>query len=215
MKKKTSNLEREAIFLDFDGVIVESTKIKSEAFQELYAQHKNVLEYIMDYHAAHEGISRYEKIRYCHKEFLGISLSDEELETLTEKYSLLVKQAVIDCDVVPGALEFLRLYSSRAPFFLISGTPEEELRDIMLERALARYFVSIHGSPRKKAPTINELIGLHQLDKKRCLFVGDAMIDYLAAKATGIKFIGRVKQGNVSPFPNGTEIVSDLSQLNL
>ena len=215
MKKRTSNLSQQAIFLDFDGVIVESTKIKSEAFQVLYAQHKNVLKYIMDYHVAHEGISRYEKIRYCHKEFLGISLSDDELEALTVKYGLLVKQAVIDCDGVQGAHEFLRIYSSRAPFFLISGTPEEELMDIIAKRALARYFVSIHGSPRKKVPIINELIGLHQLDEKRGLFVGDAMTDYLAAKATGMKFVGRVKQGNISPFPNGTEIISDLTQLNL
>ena len=172
-----------------------------------------VLDNVVDYHIAHEGISRLEKIFFCHKHFLGIELSENELLKLAGKYSSLVKQAVIDCDSVPGALNFLQSYCATLPMFLVSGTPEGELKEIVEERGLNDYFTSVHGSPRHKAPIVNEQIQLYGFDRNRCLFVGDAKADYEAATETGIVFIGRVAQGCVNLFPNGTRIIRDLTQL--
>lgn len=174
-----------------------------------------MLDDVIAYHVAHEGISRLEKILYCHKEFLGIDLNEDGLSELAATFSTLVKQAVINCDSVPGALDFLQAHCADVPMFVVSGTPEDELKDIVEGRALSHHFTSVHGSPRHKAPIVNEQLERHGLEPSQCLFVGDAMTDYHAARDTGLTFIGRVGQGHVNPFPEGTTIITDLTQLSL
>lgn len=50
-----------ALFLDFDGVLVESVEIKSKAFRDLHIdQPADILTQIMAYRSAHDGISRYD-----------------------------------------------------------------------------------------------------------------------------------------------------------
>ena len=212
---RNRTIDCQAVFFDFDGVIVESTKIKTQAFREIYAEHVGVLEDITDYHVANEGISRIEKILYCHEKFLGIELSVDELAKIARKYSALVKQVVIDCDSVPGALDFLQSHSADLPMFVVSGTPEGELKDIVEGRGLSRHFISVHGSPHHKAQIINEQLQLHGLNRDECLFVGDSMTDYDAARDTGLTFIGRVGQSHVNLFPEGTKIITDLTQLTV
>ena len=213
--KRNRTISYQAVFFDFDGVIVESTEIKTQAFRKLYTEHVVVLDDIVAYHVAHEGISRLEKILYCHKKFLGIELGEDELAELAGSYSALVKQAVINCDSVPGALDFLQAHSADLPMFVVSGTPEGELKDIVEARGLSSYFTSVHGSPHHKAPIVNEQLQLHGLDRDQCLFVGDAMTDHDAARDTGLTFIGRVGQGHVNLFPKGTTIITDLAQLTV
>ena len=174
-----------------------------------------MLDDVIAYHVAHEGISRIEKILHYHKEFLGIELSEDGLAELAATYSALVKQVVINCDSVPGAVDFLQVHSADFPMFVVSGTPEEELKDIVEGCGLSHHFTSVHGSPRHKAPIVNEHLELHGLDREKCLFIGDAMSDYGAAKDTGLAFIGRVGQGHVNPFPEGTTITKDLTQLTV
>ncbi len=206
----------QAIFFDFDGVLVESAEIKCQAFRTLYEEHgEEVLERVLAYHLAHEGISRVAKILYCHKEFLRRTLNEAQLAELAERYSALVMEAVIACDAVPGALEFLENYSDKLPIFVVSGTPEPELRAIIARRGMADHFSAVHGSPRLKGPIVTDLLFNYDLDGPECLFVGDAMTDFLAARDTGLQFIGRVGKGDDNPFPQATTIIEDLTQLSI
>ena len=53
--------------------------------------------------------------------------------------------------------------------------------------------------------------------KENAIFVGDALNDYKAAQEAGVRFIGRVKSGNINIFKglSGVEIViSDLNELS-
>ena len=172
-----------------------------------------MLEAVLAYHLAHEGISRVEKIRHSHKEYLGIELNDEEMAALAERYSSLVKDAVIDCDEVPGSIEFLESHAGKSPIFIVSGTPETELLEIVERRGIGDLFTSVHGSPRHKGPIIMDLLEEHGLNGPDCLFSGDAMTDYRAAMETGLQFVGRVGQGDDNPFPQGTTIIRDLTEM--
>ena len=206
----------DSVFFDFDGVLAESTDIKSRAFQALYEDQGSAFaERVHAVHKAREGISRLEKIRDCHRDFLGIELSDDELAVLGERYRSMVEDDVVACDWVPGAREFVEAHHHRVPLFVISGTPDDELLRVVERRHMRRFFVSVHGSPRRKEPIIRELLSVHGLSADRVLFVGDAMTDYDAAHATGLAFLGRVAPGTVSPFPAGTTTVPDLSHLTV
>ena len=60
-----------AIIFDFDGVIAESTNIKTDAFVSIYNEYsEEVQARVKDYHVKNSGISRYKKILYYQKEIL-------------------------------------------------------------------------------------------------------------------------------------------------
>ena len=53
----------DALVFDFDGVLVESTDIKTMAFATLYKHHgQAIVEKVTSYHAKHAGISRFKNL---------------------------------------------------------------------------------------------------------------------------------------------------------
>ncbi len=203
-----------ALFFDFDGVLVESTAIKNRAFRELYAPYgADVLDQVLAHHAAHEGISRVDKIRHCHREYLGQTLGDAELAELSGCYSTLVEAAVVECPPVAGSLEFLEAVNGRLPVFVVSGTPEDELRRIVEARRIGHLLTEVYGSPTKKDVIVRAVLAAQGLVAAEAVFIGDAMTDYRAAEATGTPFIGRLIDGARDPFPEGTQTLPDLCGL--
>jgi phosphoglycolate phosphatase-like HAD superfamily hydrolase len=97
--------------------------------------------------------------------------------------------------------------------FVVSGTPEDELRRIAVRRGMMEYFVEVRGSPPGKEAIVRELIERHRLAPRRTLFIGNALADWRAARACGLDFLGRVALGHASPFPKDTRIVPDLEAL--
>ena len=116
----------QAVFFDFDGVIVESEEIKTRAFKVLYREHgPEVVAAAVAHHRANGGISRRKKIRWCHRTLLRIELDAAGLDRLCERFSALVEDEVVACDWVAGAEQLLRDLHGRLPLFIISGTPHE------------------------------------------------------------------------------------------
>ncbi|MBT3358581.1 MAG: HAD family hydrolase [Rhodospirillales bacterium] len=210
-----TDISIDAFFFDFDGVLADSTPIKIKAFMSLYAEHgPDVREKVRKYALGGEGISRVEKIREAHLKFLGIDLGDDELNVIERRYSSLVVDAVVECDWVPGAREFLDAHVGKTPLFVISGTPQDEMRRIVERRGMADYFVSVRGSPPRKPPIFRQLLDDHALAPERTLYVGDAIFDYHSAKEVGLPFVGRVPHGAQGPFPAGTRTICDLTELS-
>ena len=192
-------------------MLAESAAIKSDAFKSLYREFgAPVLSKAMAYHSRHEGISRVRKIEYCHKHFLGIEPDRSQLDKLCQRYSEAVKQAVMDCPWVEGAKPLLEAVSDEIDCFIASGTPEDELKDIVKARNMGRYFKGVYGSPRLKEDIVSNVLNRFHYDVNACVFIGDAMTDYHAAQKSSMKFFGRVPPGKKSPFPQGTRTITDL-----
>lgn len=105
---------------------------------------------------------------------------------------------------IDGALTTLQqLQRAQVPCFVVSGTPVEEMRDIVERKGLSPYFSEVHGSPQMKGVIVGDILARHQFAPHRCLFIGDALADYQAAQSTGLHFLGIVPQGQVSRFPAG------------
>jgi beta-phosphoglucomutase-like phosphatase (HAD superfamily) len=59
-----------AIIFDFDGVLVESVDIKTDAFRELFKDYPQYVDEFAAYHEYNGGVSRFEKIKYFYRHFL-------------------------------------------------------------------------------------------------------------------------------------------------
>jgi phosphoglycolate phosphatase-like HAD superfamily hydrolase len=182
-----------AIVFDCDGVILESTDIKTEAFRALFEKgHPDRLAEILDYHVRHMGISRYVKFRRICTDILGEEYSPAREARLAAEFSRLVFDRVLKCPVVPGTREFLREARGRYRCFVASGTPYEELELILRRRRLLGYFEGAWGSPAKKPDVIRRVLRDGPFRKGEVVFVGDAESDWRAAKETGVRFVRRL-----------------------
>ena len=205
----------QSIIFDFDGVIVESGDIKTNAFADLYQSYGDpIVKEVVRYHKLNGGLSRYKKFRYFQQYLLKKSpLTQNEEDKLDETFSRLVVEAVINSDSVPGADEFIKIEASRIPLFIASGTPETELNTIVTRRGLGPYFTGVRGSPKLKETLIAEILSAHDLTPERVLMIGDALIDYQSAQVNNLAFLGRVRIGDKNPFPEYVKTVPDLQPL--
>lgn len=181
-----------AIILDYDGVIAESVNVKTEAFAELYRPYgEEVVNKVVAHHEANGGISRFEKFKIYHKEYLGQEIDKKKVQNLAEQFSDLVMQKVIESPYVPGAYEFLLNNHKKFDFFISTGTPIGEIEKILKAKEIRQFFIEVYGSPEKKPIHVKKILKKYGYDKKKVVFIGDALTDRDAARVNGIKFIGR------------------------
>lgn len=203
----------DAVILDFDGVIVESVDVKTQAFAALYAPYgPAAVARVVAYHLEHGGISRFEKFRHFHREFLGKPLAPEEEASLGARFSALVEDAVVASPWVPGAREFLETCHARLPLFVASGTPDAELKRIIARRAMTDYFVAVYGAPATKSEIVARILRERNLRAETVLMVGDSRADYEGASSAGVRFLARVRADG-GPFPAAVPAIHDLTGL--
>ena len=198
----------QAVFFDFDGVILDSVDVKTRAFATMFRPYgPEVEKAVVDYHLVHGGVSRFEKFKYYYENLIKQQITGELLEELGNQFNQLVLNEVLEAPFIEGALETLQqLKEQDVPAFVVSGTPQEEIQMIVEKKNLGRYFVEVHGSPRKKHEILEDIVARYEFITDKCLFIGDAMTDYEAARESGIKFLGIVHKIAVTPFPPDTEI---------
>lgn len=191
-----------AIVFDFDGVIAESVEIKGEAFVELFCQYPQHCKSIWEYHLANGGLSRFEKFRHIYRHILQQELTENEEQRLSNAFSALVVSRVVDCPYVQGAEEAIKHYSREKKIFVVSGTPELEMRTIVMKRGIKEFFSGVFGAPVRKADHVRRIMQEHALSSDDLIFVGDSIEDHHAAEACDVKFIGRVPVGGTNIFQN-------------
>ncbi len=209
------NFDWQAIIFDFDGVVVESGKIKTQAFAELYQPHgEDIVAKVVQFHNQNGGMSRYHKFRHFQQHYLNKPpLTEAEVKQLDIRFSELVVEAVIAADPVPGALELIRQQAERIPLFVASGTPDSELKIIVERRGLTPYFKAVHGAPALKKNIIADFLSTYGLKAESVLMIGDAIADLEGAQANNTAFLGRVFPGDPNPFPAHIKIIPDLREL--
>lgn len=177
-----------AFFFDFDGVLVDSVTLKLRAYQEIFHPFgEDVVMEITNYHLANGGIDRYKKIQYVLQKF---SLPISKLDLLADQFAELVKEKVIQASPIEPMLNIVVEFHKQIPMFIVSGTPEVELNDIVKARKWESYFLEVKGSPMTKSQIINSLLNKYNLDKSKCVFIGDAINDFLSARECGLYFLG-------------------------
>jgi phosphoglycolate phosphatase-like HAD superfamily hydrolase len=181
-----------AVVFDFDGVVLESADVKTDAFVELFASHgAEICAQVKAHHLAHLGISRFKKFAWIYEHLLGRAITDDESRALGERFSDLALARILDAPFVPGADAALEALAREYPLFVASGTPHDELAMIVDRRGLRRHFREVHGTPTEKPAILRDVMQRHALEVHEVLFIGDGASDHKAAAATGVEFLAR------------------------
>ena len=181
-----------AVVFDFDGVVLESADVKTDAFVELFASHgPEIAAAVKAHHLANLGISRFVKFAWIYDHLLGRKITDEESQALGKKFSVLALDKILAAPFVPGAEAALADLAPEYPLFVASGTPDDELKSIVDARGLRPRFREVHGTPREKPAILADLMARHGVAPSELLFVGDGASDHKAAAATGVEFLAR------------------------
>ena len=193
-----------AIVLDCDGVILESNDIKADTLRQLFGDYPEHGAAIINLHREHGGMPRHEKLRVICEDIIGQPVDEDGIRRLSEECGRLVDAAMMACPFAPGALEFLKTYSSRYPLFIATGTPEGEMRRLAERRGFAAYFAGIYGAPRGKAAILRDVMAENGWSPGEIVFIGDSIEDYNGAQATGAPFVGRISPGKDGVFDSVT-----------
>lgn len=195
------------ILWDFDGVILDSMKVRDWGFEEIFKDYdRSLVDQLLDYHRKNGGLSRYVKIRYFFEELLGQSITEEDVLKYAQKFSVLMRKELTNPkNLILDSVAFIKQNYQNYNFHIVSGSDQEELRFLNKELGIDRYFISIHGSPTPKKQLVADLIRKHQYEIGNTCLIGDSINDYEAAEFNNIHFYG---YNNTSLMPFGVYIES-------
>lgn len=184
------------LVFDCDGVVLDSNKVKTEAFYQATLPYGEAAARAMvDYHVANGGVSRYKKFAYFlkqiapkHAEQRNPAEQSPDLETLLQAYAGHVREGLLSCAVASG-LEALRQQTPNARWLIVSGGDQAELRDVFAQRGIAEWFDGgIFGSPDTKDEILARELASGNIQQP-ALFLGDSKYDYQAASAAELDFV--------------------------
>ena len=202
-----------AIIFDFDGVILESLNVKTNAFRKLYEPYgSDISKRVVEHHLENGGVSRFDKIKIYHNNFLGEDIDEKKIQKIAQKFSEIVLDEIIKVPFVDGAKQFIEDNYKRYLMFISSATPTNELNFICKQRKIAKYFQGIFGSPDSKSKHISSIITNYSLNNREIVFIGDSSSDLDAANTHNLTFIARLS-GVSNNLVNEKYTLSDLNKL--
>jgi len=183
------------VVFDFDGVLVDSNRIKREA-----------------YHRAFDGVGAGDAIARCLSEqpqahrFSQIRnivlqlMADGRLRKSMNphryvarygaEYTRVCEMETARCDEIVGASSVLPVLAADYPLYINSSTWEPSLRRVVERRGWGGFFRDILGAPHCKVENLQSVMLREAADAEEVVFVGDGNGDHEAAISSGCKFVG-------------------------
>jgi len=183
------------IFIDFDGVIVDSNGFKERAIEnsifKLLSKTEKTLQAIKFFNS-NAGISRNLKLsKFFKKEDIS-----KILKIYNEECFYFFSKAV----PTRGFIEFLdhiKCRNSNVKFYILSGGEKREIEIFLKKNLLFDYFEEILASEKNKFDHLVEK-GVSEND----IFIGDSKNDLKAALKINIKFILFKRYKSLKSFPS-------------
>lgn len=182
----------QALLWDFDGVILDSMSVRDDAFRDVLNEYEDVqVQDLLAWHRRNGGLSRYVKFRYFLTDILGLPCDEEVVQEWALGFSEYCKERLVDqSKLIAPTIALLESLNGRVPMHIVSGSDGRELRELCLALGVAKYFVSIEGSPTPKLDLVSGVVQRYGYDANLLWLIGDASNDKDAAEANGVRFIG-------------------------
>lgn len=182
------------IAFDFDGVIVDSNRIKREAYYRIFSSFKYGKEMVEDVLNKFEPNTRTFIIsatleRLTKKGVINIKNISEYRGKLVKEYGKICEKEVLKCNEIKDAVKSIRELSTKYNLYVNSLTPTRPLIRIIKKRGLSKYFRGIFGANKSKDENLKIIIREERIHPSQLLFVGDNVQDSRIAKKNKVNFI--------------------------
>lgn len=179
------------ILWDFDGVIMNSNEVRDFGFQEVLKDYPSEqVEKLMKYHNENGGLSRYVKFNYFFNEIRGDKINQDEINKWAGKFSeIMLKNLKNEALLIQETIQFIKNNHKDYTMHIVSGSDQQELREICSAIGITPYFKSIHGSPIHKNILVQELLEKYDYNPFECILIGDSINDYQASVVNNIYFL--------------------------
>jgi len=174
---------------DCDGVILDSNLLKVEIVNDVLQSMQEIFPKDQIATALESFKNNFGKSRYWHiQKFAELVLNSKELfkQQFLEKYSQHLKARYHLAAVCTGVETILQ--NSISDKYIVSGSEQNELREVLKKKKLDNFFLDILGSPLSKSENIQSILRKSNSDKK-FFFIGDSFQDMYAAQENNIEFI--------------------------
>lgn len=216
----------DVVVFDCDGVLLDSNDLKTALFRAVLASHgfpPAEIEAFSAFQSTNFGLSRYRLFQAVLDGRFGEARA-VPIETLLADFGRRCREGYLTQPETPGMRDALaRAGRGGRPLYVVSGSDEDELRDVLGARGLAGPFADIYGSPTTKADNLTRVRAHRRAaggsDGERMLFVGDAFADLRAARETGADFLFMAGFSTVRPDlepearATGCGVIEDLRDL--
>ena len=187
------------LFIDFDGVIVDSNKFKEEAIehsiQKICGQNNKNIEAI-NYFNINAGIARREK--------LSLFFNEEEVSKIMKSYSKECTNFFKKAIPTKGLKEFLYFIKrnyNHIKIYILSGGEKNEIEFFLEQNKILEFFDDILASEKSKIIHLKE-----KLVSKNDIFIGDSKNDLNTSLKVGLKFILIEEYKSLASFPKKSKI---------
>ena len=183
------------IFLDFDGVVVNSNKFKEKAIEKsvFMATDKNQRAIdAIDYFNINAGISRYKK--------LSKFFNQNEIDTIMKIYSEECNNFFTKAVPTIGLntfLDFIKSKNRPIKIYILSGGEKSEIKSFLKKNNLNKYFEDILASEKSKFDHLKYIQA-----KENDIFIGDSKNDLKVSIQIGLKFILFEEYKSLKSFPS-------------
>ncbi|NVJ91854.1 MAG: HAD family hydrolase [Methylocystaceae bacterium] len=176
-------------FFDFDGVILDSNKVKTDAFFEAAKKYGTpAAQALVDHHVSHGGISRFVKAEYLFNDILKRPAQAGEIDQFLTDFAKAVTKGLMTCAQTPGLNSLMSGPLKNIPCHVISGSMQTELRDLMEKRDILGYFDNVFGSPDSKDHIFARELKNGTIQQP-AVYIGDSLYDFEMADKYGLDFI--------------------------
>jgi len=139
----------DVILFDFDGVIVDSIPIRTDAFASIVsAFSRDKVDEFISFHKENGGMSRYLKIRYFYENILKKPVGEKVVNEKANLFSDLVRDKLSKPSyIIKETHRLLKKLRKSYKLHIISASENNELNEICSSLNLTEFFLSIHGTP--------------------------------------------------------------------
>ena len=124
------------IIFDFDGVILKSHIIKSNAFKNIFKKFNNkISNQAYKYHLNNIGKSRYQKFRYILKKNFK-HIRKDQIDNLNKQFNEYCDKRIDRLKISTHLLKYLRKNFRSTKFYISTGTPESKIKETVTKKKL-------------------------------------------------------------------------------
>lgn len=183
------------IIFDFDGVIIDSNKAKSDAFLEVFSEYDLTnlggIDTYLNSSVNNQGVTRFERFDFFLNNILNLRQSEIEIE----RYKIEKRYQEISLKKVKKSKKTSLFEStdiSYNNFFIVSAAFEMDLIETIKFFELDKNIPidNVFGSPKSKKKNIEILFDKNKIKKTdNVLLIGDSLSDYKVSNLFGFDFL--------------------------